>query len=116
MFSVIDHHPVTLEFTADVRTRWINCTGKTVTVTVLLKKHAFFPVFIVPAFSFLICFSNCISMFRLDMDKKKLTGDTKSTVIVTAVDLPFNRNEFPKASAAFPAPVAFKLHDITHLI
>jgi len=46
------------------------------------------------------------------MDKKKLTGDTKPAVIITAVDLPFNGNEFPKASAAFTTPIACKLHGI----
>src|SRR4030043_1434000 len=112
MFGVIDHHPVTLEFTADVRTRRINCTGKTVILAVIQKKNTFFPVFITPAFSILICFSNCISMFRLDMDKKKLAGDTKPAVIITAVDLPFNGNEFPKAPAAFTTPIAFEPHGI----
>jgi hypothetical protein len=62
---VIDQHPVTLEFAADKGAGRVNCTGKTMTVPVLLKKNAFFPVVIVPSLSFLfIFFRNGISIFR----------------------------------------------------
>jgi hypothetical protein len=50
------------------------------------------------------------------MDKKKLTGDAEPAVIITVTKLPLDGNKCPKAPAAFPAPVTFKLHHITHLM
>jgi hypothetical protein len=51
------------------------------------------------------------------MGKEQFIRDTIPAVIIPVVQLPFNGYERPKASAAFPAPVAFKLcHACTRLL
>jgi hypothetical protein len=109
-FRIINHHPVTLEFAADGRPIRINRTGKSIAVTVFLKKNTFFMVVITPLFPLFIFFCYIISVFRYRVGQKKLTGDAKPAVVITAAELALNPDKFAKTTAASSAPVAFKLH------
>jgi len=114
---VVDKHPVALEFAADGRTGWINCAGKTITLTVLFKKHTFFLAVITPARAFFfIIIRNFISILRKDMGEKKVFCYVKPAVIITAGELPLDSDKFPETPAAFPTAVAYKFHRITYVI
>jgi hypothetical protein len=50
------------------------------------------------------------------MGQKKLAGDAKPAVVITAAELALNPDKFTKTTAASPTAVAFKLHHISNLM